>query len=220
MNSKKLLPALFGIMFILSFLSYGAGSFLTAAVGLNGNIAVLSAERGSILSGGLMISVFHTMMNTGLLVVMFSLIRPSGPVLSRLYLVSGLLGTFLLAVGGVFLMLPLYLHGAAGAVFSGSTGFFYSVNFLLYQAGMFIWGCGGIFLCILLQRGRIFPAAAAFFGVAAYLVFITGTVLEICGVQVGTISSIPGGVFEIFLSVWMIIRGFRIQHPAGSAVFP
>ena len=45
-------------------------------------------------------------------------------------------------------------------------------------------------------------------GFTGYVIFISGTILELFGYNVGVILSIPGGLFEISLSIWLIVKGF------------
>ncbi|HCL04473.1 MAG TPA: hypothetical protein DHW64_00135 [Chitinophagaceae bacterium] len=79
--------------------------------------------------------------------------------------------------------------------------------------GMFTWGIAGLVLCYLLHKSGLVPFVFAVWGCIGYLIFITGTVLELFGLPVGMLFSIPGGLFEITLSVWLIRYGFKDELP-------
>jgi hypothetical protein len=81
-------------------------------------------------------------------------------------------------------------------------------NYYAYQIGMVIWGIGGLMFDYLLYQSKLVPRPLAVWGVIGYIVFISGITLELFGYGVGVLLSIPGGLFEVSLSVWLIVRGF------------
>ena len=83
------------------------------------------------------------------------------------------------------------------------------VNFLAYNIGMAGLGFGSLLYCAALYRSRLVPRFLAVWGFVGYLVFATGCVLELSGVAgAGLVSTIPGGLWEIFFAVWLLARGF------------
>ena len=84
-------------------------------------------------------------------------------------------------------------------------------NFYAYQIGMAIWGIGGLMFCYLLYRSGLVPRPFPIWGYAGYLIFISGTILEIYGLNIGVYLAVPGGLFEIGLSIWLIVKGFDIS---------
>lgn len=76
---------------------------------------------------------------------------------------------------------------------------------------MAIWGLGGLLFCSLLYQSKLVPRFISVWGFIGYLVFITGTVLELYGHNLGVALSIPGGLFEISLSIWLIVKGFTFS---------
>ena len=89
-------------------------------------------------------------------------------------------------------------------------------NFFAYQLGMAIWGLGGLMFCYLLYESKLVPRLLPVWGFIGYIIFISGTILELFGNNIGVQLSIPGGLFEIFLSVWLIVKGFNA--PAIASV--
>ena len=76
---------------------------------------------------------------------------------------------------------------------------------------MAIWGFGGLLLCYVLYISKLVPRLFSIWGFAGYIVFILGTILELFGYEVGVLLSIPGGLFEISISIWLIINGLKIS---------
>jgi hypothetical protein len=58
----------------------------------------------------------------------------------------------------------------------------------------------------LLFRTRLIPRFLSVWGLIGYAIFMTGAVAEICGVHIGLICSIPGGLFELAVGIWLISR--------------
>ncbi|MEY3451910.1 MAG: hypothetical protein RL711_1736, partial [Bacteroidota bacterium] len=45
-----------------------------------------------------------------------------------------------------------------------------------------------------------------------YVIFISGAFFALFGINIDVILDIPGGLFEIFLSFWLIIKGFDMSN--------
>lgn len=216
MISQKSSARLFGIFLILSFLSYGIGIGLMEVVqNFNSMPTDLTENKSQIVVGGILVVFFHTLFNTGLLVVMFNVLKPFNQVLSYSYFVFGIFGTFMLAIGGIFLMLPISIGGNIIASNTSNALLFQYIlqlcsngNFYSYQLGMTVWGLGGLMLCYLLYNSKLIPRVLSICGYVGYAIFIIGTILELFGFPFGVMFSIPAGLFELALSFWLIFKGF------------
>lgn len=166
---------------------------------------------------------FHTLFNIGLTVIMFRILREFNRYMAYGYISSALFSTLLLALGGILLLLlvPLSdLHVNESSLDNTLIQALVAVstkgNFYAYQLGMSIWGVGGLMLCYLLIRSRAVPKFLPIWGYIGYVIFIAGTLSEILGYGTGLYCSIPGGLFEIFLSVWLIVKGFNEEFMFSS----
>lgn len=207
----------YGIFFILSFISYATGMALMEVVA---DAPVLPAAireiKFSLVSGAVLIIVLHTLFNIVLLSIMFGVLKAVNLGLSLVYLVLGSMATFLLALGALTLLMPL----SASEIMNQSVhiedlpvGLLSALssrgNFYAYQFGMAIWGMAGLVLCYLLYRSKLVPVVFWIAGYIGYSIFISGCILELFGHRYGFVCSIPGGLFEIGLSLWLIIKGFN-----------
>jgi hypothetical protein len=55
----------------------------------------------------------------------------------------------------------------------------------------------------------------ALFGLLSYTIFLIGAIAELLGFPIGLMLSVPGGLFELFLGIWLIWKGFdftNIKH--------
>ena len=85
-----------------------------------------------------------------------------------------------------------------------------------YQLAMIILGLGSVPFCWVLLRDRFVPGWLAVWGIIGYVVLAAGAVLELLGLAVGLVFSIPGGIFEVILGLILIARG--LPEPAATSV--
>ena len=63
-------------------------------------------------------------------------------------------------------------------------------------------------MCTGFYRTGLVPRPLAIWGLVGYLVILTGSVLQILGFQLNSIQAIPGGLWEVFIGIWLIVKGF------------
>lgn len=217
--THKLAARTFGVFFIIAFLSYGIGSGLVdSIVSVPDFLTHISENKITIIIGVILMALIHTIVNIGLPVLMLPILKPFNKTLSYGYLSAAITATILLAVGTIFLLLLLPLSDEYIKLGAFNTSYFETIGTLLkkggfysYQIGMAIWGFGGLLFCSLLNKAKLVPRFFLVWGFVGYIIFITGTILELFGYEVGVLLSIPGGLFEVSLSVWLIIKGFNVS---------
>jgi hypothetical protein len=81
-------------------------------------------------------------------------------------------------------------------------------NAIVYQVAEMTLALGALPLFLLLGRVRLIPRSLAAWGVVGYAILMTGAIAELFGIHIGLVFSIPGGLFEVALGVWLLARGF------------
>lgn len=160
--------------------------------------------------------ILHTLANVASTTVMFTITKPFSRFASLSYLVLSLLGTVCLVFGGLLLALAPAMIESHGNT-SPMIAFLSFGNFYAYQAGMSLWGIGGFIICLTLFKARLIPKWMCIWGMAGYVVFAVGTMSELFGSGLGITLSIPGGLFEITLALWLIFKGFDYSQVEGAA---
>ena len=218
MNTDKLAARTFGVFFIIAFLSCGFGSGIVDAI-VNTPIYLtnVSTNKTAIIIGAILIAIVHTIVNIGLPVIMIPFLKPFNKTITYGYLAAAITATILLAVGTLFLLLLLPLSNEFLKLETTNTMYLEAIgnvfkkgNYYAYQIGMTIWGTGGLLLCYLLYQSKLIARGISIWGFVGYIIFISGTILELFGFEVGVLLSIPGGFFEIYVSVLLIRKGFRV----------
>ncbi len=217
MNNYRSTARIFGIFFIVAFLTYGTGSGLIASVTDAPDFLTQIHENSSTLVlGVILIAIVHTFVNIGLPVVMMPILIRFNKTLSYGYLSAAIAATSMAVVGTVFslLLLPLsaeYANAgpAAGLLFETLGNLLIQAGLYCYYISMAIWGLGGLLFVSVLYSSKIVPRFFSIWGAAGYAIFIAGMVSELFGTGIGVLLSLPGGLFEIGLSLFLIFRGFR-----------
>jgi uncharacterized protein DUF4386 len=152
-------------------------------------------------------------------VLVFPVLKPHHELSAYAYLICRAIEGTLLAVGvlGLLLLVPLgQEHAGAGAadasVLPSLALIAQEGNRYAYQFGMISLGLGSLLFCRVLFRARLVPRFMAAWGLVGYVIFLTGSMLEVLGYGVSLALSVPGGLFEVALAVLLIVKGF----PAGQ----
>ena len=211
----------FGIFFILAFLSYGAGAALIDSVtGTTDFLADIAANISQLVTGAMLIAIIHSIVNIGLPLIMLPILLPYSKRLTYGYLSAAIIATTILAVGAVFslMLVPLgqeYLladHASLPAL-DAIAAMFRAGGNIAYHLGMAIWAIGGLLFCAVLAKSGLLPRLFPLWGIFGYLVLTLGSISGLFGHNetIEIISVVPGGLFEITLSLWLIFKGFNRQ---------
>ena len=225
MNTHRNAARLFGTFFIIAFLAYGTGSALIASITDTPDfLSTVYANSTTIVIGAILIALVHTFVNIGLPVIMLPILQPFNKTCAYGYLSLGIASTTVAVIGAIFLLLLIPLAGEYAKAGSAATSSFEAMGIVLemggayaYQIAMAIWGLGGLLFVSVLYTSRLVPRLLSVWGMVGYLVFVSGTILELFGYPVGVLLSLPGGLFELSLSVWLIAKGFNSSAIASVA---
>lgn len=84
-----------------------------------------------------------------------------------------------------------------------------------YNVAMLTLGISGLLICYVLYRMRLIPRPLAIWGLLGYAIILCGSALEILGFNLMSFHAYPGGLWEVVIGVWLIIKGFN-PLPAPS----
>ncbi len=131
------------------------------------------------------------------------------------YLAARIVDAVFIAVMVLFILLQIplaseYLKaGASDASYlQALSTVFVQVNLYAYHIAMFTLGIAGLLLCYTFYRAKLVPSFVAVWGLVGYATILCGSVLEVLGFNLLSIHAIPGGLWELFIGVWLIAKGF------------
>ena len=125
-------------------------------------------------------------------ILVFRVLRHSHIRTAVTYLATRALEAVLLAVGAALLIL-------IGSV---------TANDLAYHAAMLALGVGSVPFCRALMQSQFVPGWLAVVGMVGYALLAAGAMLELVGLGLGLVLTIPGGLFEMALGITLLARGF------------
>jgi hypothetical protein len=109
-----------------------------------------------------------------------------------------------LPIGSEFLKAsdPAYLHSMGMVSIKASL---YAYNFAMTSLGV-----AGFMLCFVFYKTKLVPRIIAIWGMVGYIIIFGGSILEILGFDLLSIHTLPGGLWELFIGVWLIVKGFKV----------
>jgi hypothetical protein len=148
-------------------------------------------------------------------VLMFPILKQHSERIAIGYLAARIVDAVFIAIMVLFILIQIPLGSEFKASSSGasylqvlSTLFAQSQQYA-YEIGMISLGLAGLMLCYTLYRTKLVPQWLALWGIVGYASIFCGMVSAIMGSGLGDVSSIPGGLWEVFIGVWLIVKGFN-----------
>jgi len=149
-------------------------------------------------------------------VLMFPVLKKHNEGMAIGYLAFRIVDAIFIAVMVLFVLIQIplgseYLKASASdaSFFQALSAVFSQGQLYAYQIGMSALGVSGLILCYTLYRAKLVPAWLAIWGLVGYATILLGMLSAIMGSGLGDISSIPGGLWEVFIGVWLIVKGFN-----------
>jgi hypothetical protein len=149
-------------------------------------------------------------------VLMFPVLKRHSEPMAIGYLAARIVDAIFIAVMVLFalIQIPLgseYLKAAApdAPSLQALSTLFSQAQLYAYEIGMSALGVSGMLLCITLYRAKLLPRWLAIWGLVGYAIIFCGMVSAVLGSGLGDLSSVPGGLWEIFVGVWLIAKGFH-----------
>jgi hypothetical protein len=160
-------------------------------------------------------------------VLMFPVLRPHSERIAVGYLAFRIMDAVFIAIMVLFVLLQIplgsaYLSAAApdASYLQALSTVFAQAQLYAYEFGMITLGISGLMLCSTLYRARLLPRWLAIWGLAGYAIILLGMVSAVMGSGLGDLSSIPGGLWEAFVGVWLIVKGFNTPAVVPQAPVP
>jgi hypothetical protein len=224
MGSRMLYSRLIGALFLAAFAFYGVGfGMVTSASGAVDFLSTISAHQTTLALGAFLM-LLNSVVVVGLGALFFPIIENHGKRTALAYLASRIVEAVLLAIGVLCLLMlvPLgeYAREGAGASVAWATALgslLTQANTMAFQIAMMSLGLASLFLCVLLFRTRLIPGFLAVWGLIGYALFLGGAIAEIFGMHIGVMLSIPGGLFEVAVGFWLLVKGFQPEAYGGPA---
>ena len=212
----------FGVLFALTFVTSIAGLLLYDPV-LNDADYILGAGADTRVQLGALFEIFLAITNIGTAVVIWPYVRRQNETLALGFVASRVVESTVIVVGLISLLSVVSLRedfAGAGADAGSLTAVgqslvaVHDMTFLLGPG--FCVGVNGILLGYLFLKSGLVPRQIAMFGVVGGPLIFASSIAVLFGVyeQDGLhfLFAIPEIVFEVSITVYTILKGFRPSH--------
>jgi hypothetical protein len=223
MNTYRTTAIVVGVLYLAGMVIGITGSILIQSIlGKPDSLAAVSANS-VLLAFGAVLWLMTVVGDAAHGVLMFPVLKPHNERIAVGYLGFRIVDAVFIAVMVLFVLLQIplsseYLQAAVpGASYlQALSTVFTQVNQYSYHIGMAALGISCLMLCYTLYRAQLVPRWVAVWGIIGYATILCGSVVEILGFDLYSLETIPGGLWELFIGVWLIAKGFSSRPLAAQ----
>ncbi len=210
-NTYRTTARVVGLLYILGFVVGIAGSALSAS----GPLDTISS-RSLLVAIGALLWVLAAAGDAAHGVMMYPILKQHNERVALGYFGARVVEAAIIAISALFILLQIPLGGEYLKASLSETSYLQSLGNLFtqaqlytYQIGMIALGLAGLTLCYGLYRAKLVPRLMVIWGLIGYICFLVGSILEVLGLNLQLLHTLPGGLWEMSIGVWLIARGFN-----------
>jgi hypothetical protein len=190
MKSIRKIAIIVGLLFLVSTLTFMIGSNLIQS------FLIDETQNKSPLILGVILEIICGVAVVGIGVLMFPILKMFNNRLALGYIIFRVIECAIIIVGGIYLLSLLKLMWK------------YEMIIFVFTA------IGGLLFSYLLYLSKLIPRYLSILGIVGYAMLFLGVVLDMFGIfnindGAGMLIYLPGGLFELFLPIWLFIKGFN-----------
>jgi hypothetical protein len=216
MNKYKTTARVVGIVYLAGFVVGLTGSGLIQSIlGAPDHLSTVFANRMTITIGAIL-WLMAVIGDGAHGVLMFPLLKQHSERMAYGYLAARIVDAVFIAVMVLFILLQIPLSSEYLKAAVTDTLYFQALSTVsvqasqyAYQIGMSALGISGLILNYTFYKTKLVPRFLAVWGLVGYAIILFGMLSETMGSGLGLVSSIPGGLWEVFMGVWLIVKGFN-----------
>jgi Domain of unknown function (DUF4386) len=228
MTSTRKTAVIVGVLFLTQTVAFIiADQLITGVLKRPNYLTGVAADANTLTLGGLF-AVVSGVAVVGISVLLFPLLKPTSEPLALGYVCERVIELVLQLL--FFLMVPLLLIAIGNGLRDGTIAASTSASLgpilkalhdqVIVVVLYLVTSVGGVILSVLLYRSLLVPRWIAVLGLIGYLVLFVGGVLDLFAVTdvtkgAGLIAVAPGGLFELILPIWLLVKGF---NPSSQAL--
>lgn len=215
-DSYRTTARIVGLVYLAGFVvGIGGEMLIQPILGMPNRLATVSTSSMAIAIGALLwlIAVVGDAAHG---VLMFPVLRRYSERIALGYLAARIVDAIFIAVMVLLILIQIPLGSQYVSAAASDASYLQALSTVsvaasqyAYQIGMSALGLSGLLLCSTLYRARLVPRILAVWGLVGYAIIFGGMLLDVLGFNVGLIPVIPGGLWEVFIGVWLIAKGFN-----------
>lgn len=213
-----------GVVYLAGFVVGIVGNIMIKSIlDAPNHLSIISASSMTVAIGAIL-WLLAVIGDAGHGVLMFPVLKQHSERMAIGYLAFRIVDATFIAVMVLFILIQIplgseYLKAAASdaSFLQALSAVSVQVSQYAYQIGMSALGVSGLILCYTLFRAKLVPGWLAVWGLVGYATILVGMLSAVMGSGLGDLSSLPGGLWEVFIGVWLIVKGFSSSAVATQA---
>ena len=212
----------FGVLYLITFITSISAFFIFYAPVLNDPRYILGAGAvGTSVQWGALLEMILIIANIGTAVVPFPILRRQNEILALGYVTARIVECTFIAIGLLSLLTVVTLRQEATAGADAASLVLVGKSLVALHDWTFLLGPGfvvgignGLMLGFLMYRSALVPRGMAVLGlIGGPLIIVSGVGVLLGVIEAGSVwqgvAGIPEFLWELFLSIWPIVRGFN-----------
>ena len=204
-----------GAMYLAGFVvGIGGSGLIQSILGAPDHLATLPANS-MLLAFAAVLWLMAVAWDAAHGVLMFPILKQHSERVAVGYLGFRIMDALFIAIMVLFILIQIpigseYLSaGASDASYlQALSAVFMQAQLDAYNIAMITLGISGLILCYSFYKSKLVPRLLSVWGLVGYATILCGSVLEVLGFDLLSIHTIPGGLWEVFIGVWLIAKGF------------
>jgi len=216
MNSYRMTAKVVGVVYLAGFVvGIGGNILIQSILGAPDYLSTISTNSMKIAIGAILwlMAVGGDIAHG---VLMFPILKQHSERMALGYLATRIIDAIFIAVMVLFLLLQIPLGSECLKAAAANVPHLQILSNVsmrasqyAYQIGMSAVGLSGLILNFVFLRAKLVPRWIAIWGLVGYATILFGMLSAIMGSGLGDVSSIPGGLWEVFIGAWLMVKGFK-----------
>jgi hypothetical protein len=222
-NNFRTTARIVGVLYLAGMVVGIAGNlFIQSILGAPDQLSTIAASS-ALLAMGAVLWLSTVAGDAAHGILMFPVLKPHSERAAVGYLGARIIDATFIAVMALLILIQVpvgieYLNAG-----SSDTSYLQALSAVLTQANLYAYefamitvGVAGLILSFMFYRTQLVPRFLAIWGLIGYAILLLGSVLQVLGLNLNSIHAIPGGLWELFIGVWLIAKGFSTSSQIPS----
>jgi hypothetical protein len=222
-NNFRTTARIVGVLYLAGMVvGIGGNIFIQSILGGPDHLSTIAANS-ALLALGAVLWLSTVAGDAAHGILMFPVLKPHSERAAVGYLGARIIDATFIAVMALLILVQIpvgieYLNAG-----SSDTSYLQALSIVLTEANLYAYefamitvGVAGLILSFMFYRTQLVPRVLAIWGLIGYAILLLGSVLQVLGLNLNSIHAIPGGLWELFIGVWLIAKGFSASSQLPS----
>jgi uncharacterized membrane protein len=222
-NNYRATARIIGVLYLAGMVvGIGGNLFIQSILGAPDHLSAIAANS-TLLAMGAVLWLSTVAGDAAHGILMFPVLKPHSERAAVGYLGARIIDATFIAVMALLILIQIPLGIEYLNAGSSDTSYLQALSVVLTQANLYAYefamiavGVAGLILSFMFYRAQLVPRLLAIWGLVGYAILLSGSVLQVLGLNLNSIHAIPGGLWELFIGVWLIAKGFSASSQLPS----